>query len=72
LNAYHNKDQTKNQKSDKIPLSQPAKYSAMEQLLDKQLTVLKEIKVSVASMEPPTNDMPHEFGQPTGPGVGDQ
>jgi hypothetical protein len=44
----------------------------MEQLLDKQLTVLKEIKVSVASMEPPTNDMPHEFGQPTGPGVGNQ
>ncbi|EFX63396.1 hypothetical protein DAPPUDRAFT_268528 [Daphnia pulex] len=67
-NAYHNKDQ-----SDSIPLSPTANNSAMEQLLNQQLTVLKEIKVSVTSMEPHSNDRPQEFvGQPTGPGEGDQ
>jgi hypothetical protein len=42
----------------------------MEQLLMQQLTVLKQIEETVASMEPSSNDRPRpqEFGQPTGEG----
>jgi hypothetical protein len=42
----------------------------MEQLLMQQLTVLKQIEKTVASMEPPSNDRPRpqDFGQPTAEG----
>jgi hypothetical protein len=66
--AYFNKTQTDKETSDLIPLP----GNPLEQLLNQQLAVLEAIKVSVAFLEPSTNEVPKKFGQPTGPGVGDQ